>query len=174
LGQILSVSVTAVRGAVGYAWYVGAAGAAKLEAITTINSATFSAPLAGTHQAVSAITIDTSQNTLAFDGLLYQVYKSGSLGYFNSLATGTPGTGTPLTSSGRGTITEIDTMLKSFWDNYRLSPDELYVNAQELTNIYNKVMTGTTSSLVRFVTDMAAPTRLWPARWLASTSTPTV
>jgi hypothetical protein len=158
LGQILSVSVTAVRGAVGYAWYVGAAGAAKLEAITTINSATFSAPLTGgSRQLASAITVDTSQNTLAFDGLLYQVYKSGSLGYFNSLATGTPGTGTPLTSSGRGTITEIDTMLKSFWDNYRLSPDELYVNAQELTNIYNKVMTSTTSSLVRFVTDMVGP-----------------
>jgi hypothetical protein len=157
LGQTLFVSVTAIRGAVAYAWYVGAAGAAKLEAITTINSAAFSAPLAGTHQAISAITADTSQNTLAFDGLLYQVFKSGSLAYFNSLATGTAGTGTPLTASGRGTITEIDTALKSFWDNYKLSPDEIYVNAQELNNIYNKCMTGTSSSLVRFVMDNNGP-----------------
>ena len=149
----LFASTTAIKGAVAYAWFIGAAGAAKLEAITTINSLDFSTVLAGTGQAISAVTVDASQNTLAFDGLLTQVYKSGSLGYFKSLATGVSGVGTPLTSSGRGTITEIDTALKSFWDNYRLSPDEIYVNAQELNNIYNKCMTGTSSSLVRFVMD---------------------
>ncbi len=48
LGQTLFASVTAVQGAVAYAWYVGSASSGeKLEAITTINSAAFSAPLAG-------------------------------------------------------------------------------------------------------------------------------
>lgn len=156
LGQHLFASTPVIKGAVAYAWYIGASGAAKLEAITTINSLEFTTALAGTGQAISAITIDASQNTLAFDGLLSQVYKSGSLGYYKALATGVSGTGTVLTSSGRGTITEIDTMLKSFWDNYRLSPDELYVNAQELTNIYSKVMNANNAnSLVRFVMDAA-------------------
>jgi hypothetical protein len=71
LGQTLSVSTTAIQGAAAYAWYVGAAGAEKLEKITTINSATFSAPLAGTGQTAASITAaDYSSDPKAFDGLL--------------------------------------------------------------------------------------------------------
>lgn len=161
LGEVLSCSVTAIRGAVAYAWYVGTAGNEKLEAITTINSATFSAPLAGTGQALSAISdaaTDRSRNaSMAFDGLLYKAFESSSLAYYNALATGTPGTGTVLAASSRGTITQIDTMLKSFWDNYRLSPEEIYVNSQELTNIYNKCMVSGSNPLVRFNIDASNP-----------------
>ena len=160
LGQTLSCSVTAIKGAVAYAWYVGTAGSEKLEAITTINSTTFSAPLAGTGQALSAITdaaTDRSRNaSMAFDGLLYAAFNS-SLAYYNALATGTPGTGTSLTASSRGTITEIDTMLKSFWDNYRISPEEIYVSSQELTNIYNKCFVSGSNPLVRFALDANNP-----------------
>ena len=46
LGQTLCPRrVAVVNGAVAYAWYVGAAGAETLQAITTINSVAFSAPL---------------------------------------------------------------------------------------------------------------------------------
>ena len=45
LGQTLNATAPIVNGAVAYAWYVGAAGAETLQAITTINSAAFSAPL---------------------------------------------------------------------------------------------------------------------------------
>ena len=51
MGQTLSATVTPIIGAIGYAWYVGTAGSEKLQAITTINSATFSAPLGSTTQA---------------------------------------------------------------------------------------------------------------------------
>src|SRR5207248_4207295 len=69
LGQTLFASVASVTGAVAYAWYVGAAGSETLQAITTINSASFSAPLAGGQQAVSAITADNSANpNYAYDG----------------------------------------------------------------------------------------------------------
>jgi hypothetical protein len=143
LGQILSCSTTAIRGAMGYAWYTGTAGNEKLEKITTINSVTFSAPLAGTGQAATAVTADNSANAnYAFDGLLYTAFKSGSGAYINTLATGTPGTGTVLTASSRGTINEIDTMLKAMWDQYQLGPTVLYVNSQELLNITNKALTG--------------------------------
>lgn len=148
LGQILSCSVAPVTGALGYAWFVGAAGAEKLEAITTINSATFAAPLAGTGQAATAVTAtDKSNNSsLAFDGLLTTAFLGGSGAYVKSLATGTPGTGTVLTASGRGTINEIDVMLQSMWDNYQVSPTVIYVNSQELKNITSKVLNGPSSS----------------------------
>ena len=47
LGQTLFASVTPIQGAVAYAWYVGTVGNETLQAITTINSASFSASLAG-------------------------------------------------------------------------------------------------------------------------------
>ena len=146
LGQILSVSVTAIQGALGYAWFTGAAGSERLEKITTINSAAFSAPLAGTGQLASVVTADSSTNTLGFDGLLTTALKPGSGAYVNSLATGVAGTGTVLTASGRGTVNEIDVMLQSMWDNYQVSPTVLYVNSQELKNITNKALSGSSSA----------------------------
>jgi hypothetical protein len=143
LGQTLSASTTAITGAVAYAWFVGAAGAERLEKITTINSATFAAALAGTGQLASAVTAgDKSQNSLAFNGLLYTALKAGSGAYVKVMATGTPGTGTVLTASSRGTINEIDEMLRSMWDTYQLSPTVIYVNAQELDNISKKALQG--------------------------------
>jgi hypothetical protein len=152
LGQTLSATVTRLQGAVGYAWYVGTStGGEKLEAITTINSVAFSAPLAGTHQAQSAITADNSANpSYAYDGLLTTALKSGSNGYVDLLPTGTAGTGTPLTSSGRGSVVEIDTMFQTMWDNYQLSPTVLYVNVQELTNITAKVLSSDSAPLLRY------------------------
>ncbi|MEX3628431.1 MAG: hypothetical protein VB138_02025 [Burkholderia sp.] len=148
LGQTLSCTVTPVTGALGYAWFVGVAGSEKLEAITTINSATFAAPLAGTGQTAASITAsDKSANaSLAFDGLLTTAFLGGSGAYVKSLATGTPGVGTALTASGRGTINEIDVMFQSMWDNYQVSPTVTYVNSQELENITNKVLNGPSSS----------------------------
>lgn len=149
LGQTLSCSVAPVAGAVAYAWYVGVAGSEKLEAITTINSAAFAAPLAGTGQAASTLTAaDNSKNaSYAFDGLLTSAVKSGSLAYVKTMATGTAGTGTPLTAGGRRNVTEIDVMLKNLWDNSRLSPTVIFVNSQEMQNITNKVMNSNTSPI---------------------------
>ncbi len=151
-GQTLFASVTAIQGAVAYAWFVGTAtGTEKLEAITTINSAKFSAPLAGTGQAQSEITDDNSANpSYAYDGLLTSALKAGSNAYVASLAAGTAGTGTPLTSSGRGSVVEIDTMFQQMWNNYQLSPTVLYVNVQELKNITDKVLSNASAPLLRY------------------------
>jgi hypothetical protein len=146
---MITADVTVKKGAVAYAWYVGTAGAERLEAITTINSVSLTT-LAGTHQLMSAITDDYSLNaTYAFDGFLYSAWKS-SLAYTASLATGVDGTGTPLHATGNGSITEIDTMLQYLWDNYRLSPEEIYVSAQEALTIRNLTLTGSGTPLVRY------------------------
>jgi hypothetical protein len=149
LGQTLSASVANVTGAVAYAWYVGAAGSETLQAITTINSATFSAPL-GSGQAVSAITADMSTNALGFDGLMTTAMKPANSAYYVTLPTGTAGTGTPLTASGRGSINEIDTMLKAMWDNYQLGATVIYVNSQEQKNMTTKVLTNNSGPLLRY------------------------
>jgi hypothetical protein len=154
LGQTLSATVPLVTGAVAYAWFVGASGSETLQAITTTNSATFAAPLAGSRQAVSAVAADYSVNSTAFDGLLTTAFlNAGSNSYFKALATGTAGVGTQLTASGTGSITEIDDMLKSMWDNYRISPTVIYVNSQELKSITKLVLTNSTAPLLKYEAD---------------------
>ena len=151
LGQNLFANTAAVQGAVAYAWFVGATGSETLQAITTINSTVFNVPLTGSRQAASSISGDNSTNpSLAFDGLLTQALNPSNLAYVNTLATGTSGTGTALSASGRGSVVEIDAMLQNMWDNYRISPTVLYVSSQELRNITNKVLGTGTSSLLRF------------------------
>ncbi|MBV9553855.1 MAG: hypothetical protein JO032_13820 [Alphaproteobacteria bacterium] len=151
LGQTLFAGVSPTQGAVAYAWYVGAAGAETLQAISTINSAAFAAPLATGMQAATAITADNSANpNLAYDGLLTTAFKSASNAYLATMATGTAGTGTPLTSSGRGSVVEIDTMFQTMWNNYQLSPTVLYVNVQELKNITAKVLSNASGPLLHY------------------------
>lgn len=146
LGQILGATVPLISGAVAYAWFVGAAGSEKLEAITTTNTTTFSAPLVGgARQAATAITIDASANPgLAYDGLLTAALNPANSAYVAKLAPG----GT-LTSSGRGSVVEIDTLLRSMWDQYQLSPTVIYMNSQEINNVTQKCMTSAQGSLVR-------------------------
>jgi hypothetical protein len=158
LGQTLSCSVAAVQGAVAYAWFIGAAGSEKLAAITTINSVAFSAPLGnGSNQAATAVAADYSTNATAFDGLFTTAAKSGSGAYVNYLATGTAGTGTPLTASGRGSVVEIDAMMRAMWDSAQLSISILFVNSQELKNITTKVLTGASGgSLINYFQDPKA------------------
>lgn len=156
--SVISASVTAVPGAVGYAWFWGlAAGNLTLGAITTINSALITAAATGTtvapgtanYNALAAT--NNSTNSLAFDGLLTFASNSALGSSQVTLATGTPGTGTPLTSDNAGGIVEIDQALKAFWDNYRLSPETLWVNSQEMNNIGKKILAGNSNAAQRFV-----------------------
>jgi hypothetical protein len=151
LGQTLFASVAPTPGAVAYAWYVGTAGSETLQAITAINSASFAAPLASGQQAATAITADNSTNpSYAYNGLLTTALQSGSNAYVSTMATGTAGTGTPLTASGRGSVVEIDTMFQTMWNNFEVSPTVLYVNVQELKNITNKVLSNASGPLLRY------------------------
>jgi hypothetical protein len=153
LGQTLFASVTPVVGAVAYAWYVGAAGAEKLQAITPLASIAISAPLLSTTQLASAlVAADYSKNaSLAFDGLLtYNALGANVSTYLGTQPNGTAGTGTPLTASGRGSVVEIDTMFQYMWDNYRIGPTVMYVNSQEQKNITSKILTNASGPLLRY------------------------
>jgi hypothetical protein len=151
LGQTCLRSPRWSNGAVAYAWFVGPAGSETLQAITTINSAAFSAPLASGQQAATVIAADNSRNpTLAFDGLLTVGFNPINNAYVQALASGTAGTGTFMTASGRGSVVEIDNMLVQMWNTYRLSPTVIYVNAQEQKNITNKCLTNASGPLIRY------------------------
>lgn len=126
-----TASVTATNGAFGYAWFWGAAGSEALGAVTNINSVTITATATASQLASALTEADYSTDSLVYDGILTQVLKSGSGAYVKALATGTAGTGTKLTSNGAAGVAEFDAAFQSFWNNYRLSPDIIYVNAQE-------------------------------------------
>lgn len=153
-----AASVTPVAGAVAYAWFWGAnASNLTLGAITTINSVSITANATGVavspgvvnYQALTAT--NNSVNSLAFDGLLTIASDSTLNSYQVQQANGTAGTGTPLTSDNAGGIVEIDAALKHFWDSYRLSPDTIWVNSQEMNNIGKKILAGSSSAAQRFV-----------------------
>jgi hypothetical protein len=166
----LSASWAAVTGAVAYAVFWGAAGAEILGAIlpspaatqsgqnwssAAVNSLLITGTATGTQTAASLGATDYSQNSTICDGLLSMVAKTGMNGYIATQATGTAGTGTPLTADGDGGIVEIDTDLKYFYDNFRISPSRIWVSSQELLNIGKKIAQGpgSGSSNLRFVRD---------------------
>src|SRR5262249_16037165 len=114
---------------------------------------------AGGMQAATAVTADNSANAnLAYDGLLTTALKAGSNAYVGAMPTGTAGTGTPLTSSGRGSVVEIDSVFHTIWTNFQNSPTVLYVNVQELKNITARVLSNASGPLLRYnVGDDANP-----------------
>lgn len=147
-GQGLAGTVPTIAGAVAYAWYAGTSGSEKLEAITTTNSVLLSA-LAGTGQAASAITADNSyEPDLAFDGLISIAASQGTL---KVMPTGTAGTGTTLTASGRGTIVEIDALIKQMWDTWRIGPSVMYVSSQEMKTLLDKCLNNSSGPLLQII-----------------------
>lgn len=148
----ISASVSPVNGAVAYAWFWGAsAAAATLGAITTISKYDITtAAGTGTQVKGTSFDADKSQNSLVFDGFFSQLMASGSGSYVKTL----DGAST-LTGDGIGGIVEIDAALQSFWDNYRLSPDEIWVSSQEQQNITTKIGNGNANGTFRFSKNVA-------------------
>lgn len=143
-------TVAEVRGAVAYAWFWGSSASnGTLGAITTVNTYTITGAAAGT-QLVTAtgLSSDNSVNNLVFDGLLTQAMKSGSGAYYNSLD------GADLTADGAGGIVEIDAALKSFWDNYKLTPDTMWISSDLALTISQKILQGNANGAYRIVVNM--------------------
>jgi hypothetical protein len=133
----------------------GAPGAETLGAITTINSVVIGAAATGSQTAASLGASDNSANALAFDGLICQAIKAGSGASVYTMSPGVAGVGSPLTADGSGGVMEIDTVLKTMWDNYRFSPDTMWVSSQEALNVSKKILAGSQNSAQRFVFETA-------------------
>ena len=181
-GTALLATIPVMSGAAAYAWYAGPSGtvtSAVLQTITTINSVAFTAPLTTGTQVATAITADCSTNSTAFDGLLNTAFKKTAQGsYVNSLATGTPGTGTSLAAGSDGSPSQIDTMFESMWNTGFVSPTVVYANASGIKALANLSLTTATTPLMRYynTTDQAAPdfrvTTAGVVAWLFNPYTP--
>ena len=64
---------------------------------------------------------------------------------------GTAGTGSTLTGAGAGGVVEIDAALKNRWDNYRLSPDTIWVASQVANDLSKKILAGNANAAQRSV-----------------------
>jgi hypothetical protein len=140
----LGASVTPVKGACAYAWYVGLTGGGAagsfLSAITTVaNVQIDSLAVVGTQAANDAkIAADYSTNALAFDGIMTQALTTGA-GYYRALPAGQG-----LTSDGQNGVVEIEAALRWFWDTQRTGPTRMLVNAQEYYNLTRRALQGNT------------------------------
>lgn len=151
-------SVAAVPGAFGYAWYTNANAAGYfLAAITTLNSYNVIADASTTIVPGANLSTRHDKCSLEFDGLLTQALAPASGAYVATLATGTGGTGTKLTTNSAGGITQIDTMCQDRWNLYRLSINELWVNGQQLLDLNTLIIKNGGAPLIRFNLDGASP-----------------
>lgn len=158
-------TVTGKTGEIAWAWFIGTANSTAslyLQGITTVPSYSFTAAPQTTAQVLSALTAaDYSVNdgttgggtnqVTAFDGLLTQAFNNTTLSPQNAYVSNMAGAA--LTTSGKGNVDQIDTMLVSLWNNYKVTVDVIYVNAQELTNITSRVLNGSSAPLLRVLGD---------------------
>lgn len=155
-------SVAPATGAIAWAWYLGTAntdGALYLQAITTVPSLTITAAPGTTGQLCSALgSADYSVNdgttgggvgqVTAYDGIITQAFNNTTLNPQNAYVKNL--SGAVLTTAGRGDVIEIDDMLVNMWNLYKVTVDEIYVNAQEMRNITNRVLNTTSAPLLRY------------------------
>ncbi len=150
--------VTAIPGAVGYAWYWSANGGTYyLGAITTVNHVKIDANPTTTIAVGSNLNTRHDLCSLEFDGLLAQGYTTASGAYVKHLAVGTPGTGTQLTSDGAGGISQLNDLFVDRWNLFKLGMDEIQMNAQQLLDINQIIIKNGGAPLIRFNVDGTNP-----------------
>ena len=160
-GGSITATVSPTTGAVGYAWYMGAAGSEKLISVTAINSLIIKAEPQVNAQLASTITDqDNSTSAYDFDGLLIQAFKPNSKAYIKVMPTGSAGVGTKLTSDNAGGVVEINEALYAFYTRYRLSPDVIYVSAQELQDITALIVGNNGAPLLQLTVDVNDPSSI--------------
>lgn len=162
-----TASVAAVAGAVAYDWYYGASNTAYFfvgttttnvgPTITALPGADAANPTAALPQVAPARTgaganvrtafVDSSADVNAFNGLLASMAGDvNAAGAYVTRATGTSSgaaftslDNAVLTGSG-GTISQIDAVLITLFNNFRISPTRMLMNAQQHLDASNKMV----------------------------------
>ena len=140
--ESITAVTTAVNGAFGYAWYLGAtAGTERLVAVTGYPTATLTNTNSTGQLAAALPATDTSTNSLNYDGLLTQIVASGSGAYVKDLG------GAALTTSGSGSggIAEFDNMIADRIANYRLVPTDIFMSPYDQAKAAALILTGNTN-----------------------------
>jgi len=149
--QSVTVSVNAIAGAVGYAWYVNIVDTTQANAkfwfVTSYPSAVISNTPPSTNQAANAtnastgkgLSTDNSYNNLDFDGMMTWGFSWSSNATIPSYWKDFNGAG--FTSNGDGTIAEIEAVLDWAWLNYKLTFDKIYLGGTLITSFSRAIIT---------------------------------
>jgi len=155
-GQNATASVVAIPGAVGYAWYVAVGAAtATFYSLTTINSVVVSANGDGTDNVPSADNSAYNNAPIGQDGIITFCAIPGNGAFYVNQATGVIGTGTPMTAGASANIKEVDNIFLQMWNSWQGSCDTIWIAAQELGNMTDKVFASSGTPLLRFLLDAA-------------------
>jgi hypothetical protein len=148
--QVINAVTTAVNGAIGYAWFMGAtAGTERLVKITGYPTAQITNTNSTGQQASALPATDTSTFSLNYDGMLTQILASGSGAYVRDLG------GAPLTTSGSGSggLAEFDTLIADRIANYRLVPTDIFMSPTDQAAASALLLTGNTNLAPFFMGD---------------------
>ena len=127
-GENITASVTPVKGALAYAWFVGTAGSETLQIVTTNSAVVLTALVSG---GSSAPTADGSGDPLAFDGIIPQIINGGGLYY--DLAN------SQLTAAAGG-IAELDEINSRLFNTYKNGPTRYLVSEQLAKDITSAIV----------------------------------
>lgn len=135
-----AASVAAIKGAMGYAWYVGlssSASALHFYAVTSAANVSITALPSNSNQLLNATTpagsfaTDNSANTLDFDGETTWTFGQG--GYWKDL------NGVNLTANGDGTIQEWEAVLDYLWTNFKITVDRIWLGGTLIDAVSKKI-----------------------------------
>lgn len=150
-----TASVTPIKGAMGYAWFVGTGGSLATSyfyGVTSVPSAYITSLPPNTNQAGNAtgLNADHSYNNLDFDGLTTLSFAQG--GYFKDL------NGAALTANGDGTIQEFEDVQDSLWltNNARIPIGKIWLGGKLINSVSKAVgSAGTANSSMRIFAEMS-------------------
>lgn len=147
--SVINWSVTPVAGAAGYAVFVGTSGNQKLYGFSTTASGQITS-IPSSSQALTALAgTDQSQDSTVFDGMSAIFAKSGSGSYVAA------GSGSQLTSDGAAGINEFNTAFDWFWNNWRLSPDDIWCSGAMAKSIDKLIIANGGAPIIRYTTNGA-------------------
>ena len=157
----VTISWTDVPGAAAYNIYIGTTSyaAATYVGTATCNSVTVTSPTSYAGQtAGTGVTnlADQTADQYGYEGILQQLAAlTGTVGSTGSYGTMTAyykdNAGVAPTSDGAGGCVELETLLQSIWNNYRISPTVLFLNAQEAKSLKKLAIGSSTANAVRIV-----------------------
>lgn len=127
-GENITATVTPVKGALAYAWFVGASGSETLQIVTTNSAVVLNALVTG---GSSAPTADGSGDALAFDGIIPQIINGGGLYY--DLAN------SQLTAAAGG-IAELDEINSRLFNTYKNGATRYLVSEQLAKDITSAIV----------------------------------
>lgn len=127
-GEGISATVTPVKGALAYAWFVGAAGSETLQIVTTNSAMTLNALVTG---GSSAPTADGSADPLAFDGIIPQIIAGGGLYY---------DLGNSQLTASAGGIAELDEINSRLFNQFKNGATRYLVSEQLAKDITSAIV----------------------------------